>query len=85
MKAGCRISTRDGAGQSVLVPTGDPQVPQELGFPSDSKSLSGFLTAYISRLCPLMPLPSEIGRERASKEAQARFKVLQPKAARRKL
>ena len=83
MVARSRISTRVEVGPALPARTGPLQAAQELRFHSDSKSLSSFLTAYISRQFPLMPLPSEIGQERAFTEAPVTFKALQPKVARR--
>ncbi len=78
MKAECRIRTSVEAGAVLCPRPTSRQVPLELRFPTDSKSLRGFAWGIV--------LPAfAIGRERAFREAPANFKVLQPKAARRKL
>jgi hypothetical protein len=85
MKSRCRISTRITAGPTVPGTSAHPRIAGSLRFETDSKSLSGFLGDYTGPLRRPTPPLFQIGRERAFTEVPAKYKVLEPKAARRKL
>ena len=84
MQTGCRISTRDKTGLTILAQTGSLNVPATLRLPTDSKSLSSFVKLYVRWRQPPTPPFFEIGRESAFTEVPTIIKALQTKSARRK-
>jgi hypothetical protein len=85
MQTGCRISTLVKVGLAIRARTDPPRAPEMLRFPTDSKPLSSFVRLYVRSQRSPMPPFFEIGRESAFTQVPAKFKVLQPEAARRKL
>lgn len=79
MEAGCQISTNAGKGPFIPCPIPRQPVPQDLRFPTDSKSLSSFLQSTRKQRSSPDSASLGIGLERAFTEVPPDIKVLPPK------